>query len=58
MSTIIANSNGHSPIIFGSIGIAVYPDHGKDELTLMKHADDAMYLSKHHGRNCVTVYHE
>ena len=41
-----------------SIGIAIIPEHGQNELALMKNADDAMYLSKSHGRNCFTVYHE
>ena len=48
----------HTLAISCSIGIAIIPEHGENELALMKHADDAMYLSKHHGRNCFTVYHE
>ena len=34
-----------------SIGISVYPDHGEDPETLIKHADAAMYCSKEGGRN-------
>lgn len=41
-----------------SIGIAVYPDHGRDIETLIKHADTAMYESKRQGRNAYTVYVE
>ena len=41
-----------------SIGIAVYPDHGRDMETLIKHADTAMYESKRQGRNAYTVYVE
>ncbi|MEI7708182.1 MAG: GAF domain-containing protein [Chlorobium sp.] len=48
---------GHAINISCSIGIAVFPDHGENELTLIKNADDAMYFSKSHGRSCVTVFH-
>ena len=48
---------GHAINISCSIGIAVFPDHGENELTLIKNADDAMYSSKSHGRSCVTVFH-
>ncbi|MEI7825534.1 MAG: GGDEF domain-containing protein, partial [Chlorobiaceae bacterium] len=50
------NIEGHTINISCSIGIAVYPDHGEDELTLMKHADEAMYRAKNQGRDKVTVF--
>lgn len=37
---------GHQLSATPSIGIAICPDHGSDMLTLMKHADQAMYLAK------------
>ena len=50
------NIEGHTINISCSIGIAVYPDHGEDEITLMKHADDAMYCAKNQGRDKVMVF--
>jgi diguanylate cyclase len=41
--------------VAGSIGIALYPDHGEDFATLMRHADVAMYDAKHRG-DAVAVY--
>jgi diguanylate cyclase (GGDEF)-like protein len=41
--------------VAGSIGIALYPDHGEDFATLMRHADVAMYDAKHRG-DTVAVY--
>jgi diguanylate cyclase (GGDEF)-like protein/PAS domain S-box-containing protein len=32
-----------------SLGIAVYPEHGQDELQLVRQADDAMYVAKREG---------
>ncbi|RJG11569.1 sensor domain-containing protein [Massilia cavernae] len=29
-----------------SVGIALYPEHGKDSQQLLRHADDAMYIEK------------
>ena len=39
-----------------SIGVAVYPDHGDDLLSLRKHADQAMYDVKRHGKNNFSIY--
>jgi diguanylate cyclase (GGDEF)-like protein/PAS domain S-box-containing protein len=38
-------------VISGSIGIALYPDHGDNEDALLKLADDAMYAAKRRGGN-------
>lgn len=43
--------DGHERSVTTSIGIALYPDEGKDIDTLLKHADDAMYQVKNRGRN-------
>jgi len=47
---------GHKLEISGSIGVAVYPDHGKNEKLLVRSADIAMYHAKKNGRNNVKVY--
>lgn len=39
-----------------SIGIAVYPEHGEDRETLLKHADTAMYEAKRLGRSGFACY--
>ena len=39
-----------------SIGIAVYPDDGKDARTLLKNADTAMFRAKESGRHCFQFY--
>ncbi|MGZ6544325.1 MAG: putative bifunctional diguanylate cyclase/phosphodiesterase [Actinomycetota bacterium] len=35
--------------VTASLGISLFPDHGDDPLTLLKHADNAMYRSKQAG---------
>ena len=47
---------GHTLEISGSIGVAVYPEHGKEERLLVKSADIAMYHAKKNGRNNVKMY--
>ncbi|HYD58291.1 MAG TPA: sensor domain-containing diguanylate cyclase, partial [Burkholderiales bacterium] len=37
--------------VTGSIGIALFPDHGADAMGLMKRADAAMYEAKQAGKN-------
>ncbi len=43
--------DGHEIYSGMSIGIAIYPDDGDNQETLIKHADLAMYHAKDHGRN-------
>lgn len=42
--------------VTGSIGVSVYPEDGRDEQTLLKHADLAMHRSKHQGGNRTTFF--
>lgn len=39
-----------------SIGVAIYPEHGKDIVALERIADKAMYDSKHKGKNMTTIF--
>ena len=38
-----------------SVGVALFPDHGRDMDTLVARADAAMYLAKRGGRDRVVV---
>ena len=46
---------GHRFVIGGSIGIAIFPNDGKDAETLLKHADTAMYEAKQ-NREHISFY--
>ena len=39
-----------------SVGIAVFPEDGKDARTLLKNADTAMFRAKEKGRHCFQFY--
>lgn len=42
--------------ITASLGIALFPNDGRDPETLLKHADTAMYRAKDRGRNTYLLY--
>lgn len=42
---------GREFMMTSSIGIACFPDDGKDDVELLQHADMAMYHSKNEGKN-------
>ncbi len=44
--------------IGASIGVAFYPEHGRNANTLLRLADVAMYESKKQGGNSVTIYQD
>lgn len=41
-----------------SVGLAIFPDHGKDVVTLEKNADMALYRAKQDGKNRVFLYRQ
>lgn len=45
---------GHELLLSASVGISLYPEHGKTLASLQERADRAMYVAKSQGRNrCV-----
>jgi diguanylate cyclase (GGDEF)-like protein len=42
--------------VSASIGVALYPEHGREIGTLLKNADAAMYQAKRDGRNQVSFF--
>ena len=48
---VIEGAEEISILAEANIGTAIYPEHGEDAETLIKHADTAMYLAKNSGVN-------
>ncbi len=40
----------------GSVGISVYPEHGRDEESLMRRADLALYRAKERGKDAACLF--
>jgi diguanylate cyclase (GGDEF)-like protein/PAS domain S-box-containing protein len=47
-----------SAFVTASVGIALYPNDTGNIESLMKYADQAMYVSKNNGRNCFSYFTE
>lgn len=47
---------GHEVHVTPSLGFAIFPKDGEDADQLMRHADAAMYRSKHEGKNTYCFY--
>lgn len=45
--------DGHAVEISASVGVAIYPNHAKDQFSLLRQADEAMYVAKNSGGNRV-----
>jgi diguanylate cyclase (GGDEF)-like protein/PAS domain S-box-containing protein len=48
--------DGHELHVTASVGVAMFPGDGEDVVTLIKHADAALYRSKELGRNTVQLF--
>lgn len=46
----------HQVYISASIGITLYPGDSLDMISMLKHADQAMYKAKAKGRNCFSYF--
>lgn len=53
-----AEIDGRHFVLTTSIGVSLYPQDGKDEETLLKHADIAMYQAKESGRDAIRFFTE
>ena len=47
---------GHEIQVSASIGVAIYPDDDADGDSLLRHADQAMYIAKQAGRNRIHFF--
>lgn len=50
---------GHSTVwATASVGVALYPEQTRDVHELLSYADQALYVAKSEGRNCVRVFNQ
>ncbi len=51
-------ADGRQLKISSSLGIALYPEHGRGPRDLIRHADEAMYDAKAAGRNAIALFRD
>jgi len=51
-------AGGSSHVVYGSVGISLFPEDGTDAKTLLKHADIAMYAAKGSGKRHYCFFEE
>lgn len=55
----ISRNGGDDKIkVSASIGVALYPEHGADFISLYEHSDSALYVAKDSGKNRFTIYND
>src|SRR5258706_650456 len=58
ISKVVVETEKGGLSVTQSIGVAVFPEDGRDRATLVERADLALYHAKHSGRNRVVTYQE
>lgn len=56
--TVPISANDNQVNLDATIGIALFPSHGNDALTLIQHADLTMYDKKREGSGAIGVFNE
>jgi diguanylate cyclase (GGDEF)-like protein len=56
ISRVVVESDKGPLSVTESIGVAAFPDDGRDRATLIERADLALYHAKHTGRNRVVTW--
>ena len=49
---------GHTATVTACVGVAMFPEDGRDAETLLRHADEALYAAKHDGAGQVRLFSE
>ena len=57
-TTLSFNLDGNEVHISTSVGIAIYPTHGKSRVDLLKNADTALYNAKNKSQNNYCIYNK
>ena len=58
ISRVVVDTEKGPLSVTESIGVAAFPDDGRDRATLIERADLALYHAKHTGRNRVVTWAE